>query len=380
MAGRKFLRLFTGVAAGAFIVFLAFILASTGIFGTGAETWAKRILGKAKELYSENGELLRYALAAFGALTTLLSGGWAIFKLWHFSERHMPQRIEEFLDRNAILLDGARPMLLKSIEAPGPQKPWKAPIAFVGPMNDAIKEIRVKNEKPLNVKSALSSLDDAIDQLIAKLDDWQEYERQTKQQLMDAQVLRGVLLAAQAGMERGTRSAVDDECALGDFTAAAAQANDLPTLHGSIEARYYAALQKLRLGRINEAEAELTRIINDTSTLQSISRSRSLYTRTRIRLEHRNAPAGGAIGPLAQAVASLPPGYPPTEEIAEIHLLRGRVNKAQGNPIAANCFDDAINVLDRGKLTSQRARAIREEVEREQQLSFAPPLAANASG
>lgn len=257
-------------------------------------------------------------------------------------------------------------MLLKSIEAPGPQKSWKAPIAFVGPMNDAIKQIRLNNEVPHNVKSALSSLDVAIDQLMAKLDDWKEYERQTKQQLIDAQILRGVLLAAKAGMVQGARATVVDEDALADFTAATTQASALPALHGAFEARFYAALQKLRLRKIAEAEYELTSIINETNGQQDLYRARSLFTFARLKIELRNTPPGGVIAPLAQAVASLPTDYPPTVEIAEIHLMRGIMNKAHGNiAVATNSFADTISVLDRGKLTSDRARKIREEVERE---------------
>jgi tetratricopeptide (TPR) repeat protein len=340
------------LALGAFGLFVLFALASIGTFGTSAEGWATDILRKAADLHTREGEPLKYGLAVFGALTTLLSGSWGVFKLWHFAEQRMPQRIEEFLLHNERHLIEAGPALLRAIEAPGPQKSWRAPIAFVGPLNDAMRKIGAGN-----TASAIPDLAHSIHQLSTKRELWTKYEGQTRVQLVNAHLLRGAALAAEAGMKSGEEARRLDIDAEHHFS----QAIELD--RENAEAYYFRGLQRLRLARRAPASEDLTTATKLSSTEpQSLVRSRANYCLGKL-MDEENPNSNLARDRLNEAIDCMPDDLAHSEEGAEIYLYRAKIALGRRKPdttVAGSCLSQAEDALS--GLDSTRARACRTRI------------------
>lgn len=308
-----------------------------------------------------NNEAVGRLVTLTGATGTLISGTWAIYKIWHFAEHRMPQRIEEFLEHNDKRLFEAGPMLLRAIEAPGSQKPWRAPIAFVGPLNDAMRKIGFGN-----IAAASPDLGESIRLLKAKREKWESYEEQTRVQLANAHLLRGAVLAADAGTTSGETARKLDKDAEHEFAAAIELDSE------NAEAYYYRALQRLRLGQIAPAKLDFESAIEQTSDKkQSLIGSRANYCLGKLLGEEKTSP-GTAYDRLKNATEQMPNDLAHSPEGAEILLLRAEMaldRRPPATTVASQCIKHAIDAV--AGCETIRASKIRERAASSQMRFYA---------
>ena len=141
MAAWGILRLIGWFVTGVVGLSCLVTAAALGLLGAEAASGTAAAWSEIRGFLVHNDRPVTQLVGVTGVIGTFFSGGWAIYKIWHFAEVRMPQRIAEFLAHNDQRLDEIRPMLIAAIEAPGTAKPFRAPIAFAGPLNDAMRRI-----------------------------------------------------------------------------------------------------------------------------------------------------------------------------------------------------------------------------------------------
>ena len=194
MAAWAFLRFVAWAVVGTLLVVSLATASALGLLGVDAAAWTEDAWSATRGFLDHNDRHVRQLVGVGGIVGTAISFGWGVYKIWHFAEVHMPARIAEFLEVNDQRLDAVRPMLLRAIEAPGTTKPMKAPVAFVGPLNDALRRIGFGH-----ADAADAALAHAIEALEKKRAAAALYDAQTRRQLASADLLRGMVLTAAAG-------------------------------------------------------------------------------------------------------------------------------------------------------------------------------------
>ena len=87
----------------------------TGVFGSDIKSFIVSAAVGVTAFLAEHDKSLDRLWRLIGALGTILSISWGIYKSWYYAERNLPTRIEEFLARNDDRLQEARSILLARI-------------------------------------------------------------------------------------------------------------------------------------------------------------------------------------------------------------------------------------------------------------------------
>ncbi len=318
--------------------------AALGAFGPDAAQWTAAAWSDIRAFLAHNDRPVAQLISVTGVVGTLFSGGWAVYKIWHFAEVRMPQRIAEFLAHNDQRLDAVRPMLIAAIEAPGSAKPMRAPIAFVGPLNDALRKIGFGHADATG-----DDLARAIEGLEKQRTAAALYDAQVRRQLAAAHLLRGMVLTAQAGQQAAPHAAERDFAAVDHFSAA------LDIDPADADALFYRGLVWARLGRTDAAETDFQQAVELTAGRQGVVRARANYCLA-ILVQQRSGGQRAPLAHMAQAIASLPPEHAHTEEAGEMHLYRAATQERLGYVGAAKTsYQDAAKAVH--SLGSRRARA-----------------------
>ena len=369
MLTRDFLnKLFWLVVAG-IVVSVALLVGSLG--GFGPET--QKVIASAYTtivnfLNGNDKEIGRLGILV-GALGTVFSGSYAIYKVLYFAEKRMPQRIEEFLEHNERHLLDAGPMLLRAIESPGAQKPWRAPIAFVGPLNDAMRRIAAGD-----TSAAIPDLAESIKLLTIKRDTWKSYESQTRFQLVNAHILRGVSLAAEAGLLHCDPTRIDPTISTAEKRFDVARVKDSEARNHFTKAidldpenpepYYYRGLQLLRLNHGAPARLDFESAVEHSmDDEKSFVGARANYCLARILIKEQTSP-GKASEHLRRATEQMPDELAHSEEGGEIFLLRAEHGLRLSRPtlnVSTQCFKRAYDAV--AGIRTSRARAIQERIE-----------------
>jgi tetratricopeptide (TPR) repeat protein len=302
--------------------------AASGAFGEEMRQLLRAAWQDLNAFLETNEKQLDRVWRAIGALGTILSASWAIYKSWYYAEHNLPTRLAQFLVRNEQRLENARKALLEVIEGPGPRKPFKAPICFVAPMNVALRQLRFG--KTVGASSELTA---AIDQLQKQISAWEGHRSHLQSQLAAAHLLKGAILAADAGMIRDNRSRADDLIAHDHFDAAL-QLNDLDA-----QALTYRGLQSMRLDQVSNAFADFDaaeRLFGDEKSKPHV---RALYYRAQICAERKPPSLGLANRLMNRASAHMPKEMLDTLEAAEMFEFQGKVREAlKFYPAAINSY------------------------------------------
>lgn len=204
-----------------------------------------------------------------GALGTILSVGFAIYKWWHGSEANFPYRLAEFLQRNDARLRAARPELA-SLAAMPMKRSIDAPVCLVGPLNDAFNRVRLGK-----AREAEGGLTQAIELGERQMNAHEAQAQTYRNELGTAHLLKAIVVSAQAGMD-GRRAGRDAELAANAHFRAALRLNDKDNL-----ARYYWGLHLLRLGQVQAALEQFLVVANGAAGQDDVA-SRACYYAARI--------------------------------------------------------------------------------------------------
>ncbi len=347
MAAWGILRLIGWFVAGVTALACLVTVSALGVLGVDAAHWTAAAWSDIRAFLTHNDRPVTQLVSVTGVIGTVFSGGWAVYKIWHFAEVRMPQRIAEFLAHNDERLDAIRPMLIAAVEAPGTTKPMRAPIAFVGPLNDAMRRIGFGQ-----ADATEGDLARAIEGLEKQRATAALYDAQVRRQLAAAHLLRGMVLTAQAGLDGrpgAARSAAERDFAAVDHFSAALDVDP-----SDADALFYRGLVWARLGRTDAAEADFQKAVELTAGRKGVVRARANYCLA-ILVQNRSAGSRATLTNMAQAIASLPPEHTHSEEAGEMHLYRAATQERLGYVAAAKTsYQDAAKAVH--SLDSRRAR------------------------
>jgi tetratricopeptide (TPR) repeat protein len=333
---------------GVLVALLGLVFVLLIIAGESARLWPGCIqtgYDKLKVALQDHGATLELFGKAAGVVTTLLSGSWAIYKSWWYSERNLPKRLAEFLERNDDRLRSARPLLLENIEAPNPNRSIRTPITFVGPLNLALGRIRLGK-----VDKAQELLNTSIERLRTQQELCKDYDKQTARQRVTAHLLRGIAIAARATMATSTddRQKLDRE----SFAQFDEAANIDPQ---DAEALYYRGRQSMRMGQALMASHDLRQAALLAGDGPSIVKARALYANAQIAKEDQAWQT--ALLRMAACIDACPATFKHCEEYAEMNEFRGTVQENHPNnymEAARASYRDAAAVFS--TLHSERAK------------------------
>ena len=340
------------------------ILGAAGIFGEPVERELKAAGSGLAAFLAANDAAIDRLWKLLSGIVTILSGCWAIYKSWRYAEINLPQRIEEFLKNIDARLDRIRPMLLDSIESSRwPNRPFRAPVALAGPLNDALRAIGYGK-----VDKAVPLLRTSAEQLKLKKKESENYTTQIDQQIASTHLLQGAALAAQASMRGQSAGRALDKDAFAEFNEAVRFAPNDP------ETFFYRGRQSMRLGNNQLALGDFAQAINLTEDLVGLTdrlriiRARSLYCAAQI-VAMPPAPSwGAALNRMAACIPACPDTFKQCEEYAEMNEFRGDVQL--GHPMmhleaAKASYSEAANVLAAIGTTQAKVRGELVEKKRE---------------
>jgi hypothetical protein len=82
---------------GLFLLVVAVILAANlGLLGAEAQSWVTRAIDEIDKIYSVSKTEIDFAAWVIGAMGTLLGAAWTVHTGWHYAERSLPNRLNEY--------------------------------------------------------------------------------------------------------------------------------------------------------------------------------------------------------------------------------------------------------------------------------------------
>jgi hypothetical protein len=202
------------------VAVLGVLAIHTGYFDLVFKTATQSVLAEweheLEKAYGINGESIDRAIKAIGMAFTILFGGLAFLKGWHYAEMNLPTRLVEFNeriraanlhDRGTVLAPYAcRNLRGDRLEAP--QKTWLQRIASMFRTND---EVRLQQ----NLMRSVETLDGDLKVLNAELDRY-------KAERVSAHLIVGLRLhaSAQAMTEDSSAQHAQHEAALAELKKA----------------------------------------------------------------------------------------------------------------------------------------------------------------
>lgn len=322
-----------GLAIGGLVIASALGVFQEALGEPFTGTWVK-----VRRFLTDNGTALDQLWKVLGGLATILSGCWAIYKSWRYAESNLPKRIEEFLQKCDKRLEHVRPILLATIQAPRHNRALRLPVALVGPLNDALRSVRLGKVEGLQSNLAVS-----IELLTKQKEQWRNFDAQISKQLVAARMMQGTALAAQASMKGASAGRKDDQDSYRHFDEAAKLDETDP------EPVYYRGRQSLRLGQMPLALEDFSLVERLTAGTQSIIRARALYSAAQL------VSVGAAVQRMAGCIAACPNEFKHTEEFGEMNEFRGNVQeKSNFRPAAMSSYQAAATIYV--ALNTNRAR------------------------
>lgn len=260
-------------------------------------------------------------------IVTILSGAYAINKSIKFAESRLQYRLQDFLKREETRLKDAREKLRATIERPGPDRTFRAPLFLASGLKRAVYELGWGSYfLPPQLDYTDFQVSSSLIQLKDQLERSTERHQHLGRQLATAHLLRGAILAAKATeLERQgkqSRSLVID--ALQQFTAAYEAEKD------DVDALEYASHMHMRLGQDTQADRLINRVLTITENeTKSLPRARAF--RYRALLLARAGRNGLAEDAIMASLAALPVRVGiDREEEAEIYDLLAKYQQQQG--------------------------------------------------
>jgi hypothetical protein len=162
-----------------------------GAFGATTQRWAKQLVDPAF-VWIPHGEMLERIAKVLGALGTVMTAAFGIYKAVYYADRNLPERLAQLLERTDDKLMGSRAPLLAAIENRRPA--FATPpssIFYVGPLNHAFKQMGLSNHA-----TAKSSLDSALLELERQLEVSERQRRSFEEQKVAAHIFRGSIVSA----------------------------------------------------------------------------------------------------------------------------------------------------------------------------------------
>jgi hypothetical protein len=281
-------------------------------------------------------------------LITLITGSYAFYKWYAYSESQLQFRLNSFLKREDERLTGARSILRSTVERPGASKSFQSPVFLTPALERAVVELGWGSYfMPPQFGYAEYQIDKSILQLEQQLDTWKTRQAYFIEQLSTAHLLKGAMLASHAAKAKqaGQNDRAQLTAASNHFDAALQLNKD------DLDALEYASHMRVQLGQFQEAQSKLDALLAATSNqVKSLPRARGLRYQAHIYANDLQPQRKRARKLLKEPLVVLPNlhGEEWIEE-AEIHESLGRAQMA-------------LNAPNKGAAELEIAKAIFEQI------------------
>ncbi|MBS0237624.1 MAG: hypothetical protein JSR89_04280 [Proteobacteria bacterium] len=293
--------------------------------------------GPGIEVISSLGQELKFLFGAFAnwyqvkleqsaklvaPLVTIFSGTFAIVTALRLAESQLLNRVRDFLEKEEKRLSGAREQLRRTIERPGPARPFEMPFFATGKLRSAMRELGWGSYfLPPQLGYVEVQLDGALEKLEKQVDLSKQHHRKLNEQLAMAHLLKGAMLISRNGSAQKQPSADRAKLieALHHFEGAiVANSKDLDALE-------YASYIHVQLGQFDEADKYIERLLRLTAKdLKSLQRSRALRSKAWIALYGAPSRPLRAKNWIDDAIRTLPDLDGPDQvEEADLHMFLG---------------------------------------------------------
>ncbi|MFA5956151.1 tetratricopeptide repeat protein [Hyphomicrobium sp.] len=255
-------------------------------------------------------------------LVTIISGTFAIVTALSLAESRLLNRLRDFLEREEKRLRGARDQLRRTIERPGPARPFEMPFFATGELRSAMRELGWGSYfLPPQLGYVELQLGEALTKLEKQVDLSKQHQRKVSEQLATAHLLKGAMMISRNGSVQNQNFTDRAKLieALHHFEAAiSASSKDLDALE-------YASYVHVQLGQFAEADKYIDRLLRLTAKdLKSLQRSRALRSKAWIALYGAPSRPLRAKNWIDDAIRALPDltGAEQVEE-ADLHMFLG---------------------------------------------------------
>ncbi len=255
---------------------------------------------------------------------TIAAGSYAIYQKYHFAERNMPKRIEEFLAREDKRLTDSRSAVFSAAATPGPALEFAGPIFTAREIGAAAQRMGYGKFRRADgaVKKASRQVNRKTKELGDQLRTWDAKRIEFKKRRASTKILQGALAAARA--EKRRQNGLDVRrarlAALGHFE------NAFELDPGDLRALEHAGHQRVRLGEHGAAIEDFQQLAELAESVGDRYRqARALRFKGEIQ-EFKTPPVPGAANmTYSAAIDSMP--MERGEERAELWEMRGRVQE-----------------------------------------------------
>ena len=172
---------------------------AVGIYA-GWEGWLgpeahKRIRGIIDPLFAQipHSEFLERLARVLGAVGTLMTAAFGVYKGIYYADRNLPERLMQLLERTDQRLLGDRQPLLSAVADNRPGSRARASLFYVAPLNRALDAMRFGNYRAAEV-----SLNEALRELKEQMEVSGRQQRSFEEQKVAAHILRGSIASARA--------------------------------------------------------------------------------------------------------------------------------------------------------------------------------------
>ena len=329
---------------------------AVGIYA-GWEGWLgpeahKRIRGIIDPLFTQipHSEFLERLARVLGALGTLMTAAFGVYKGIYYADRNLPERLMQLLERTDQRLLGDRQPLLAAVAESRPGFRARPSVFYVAPLNRALDAMRFGN-----YRAAETALNQALREIKEQMDVAGRQQRSFEEQKVAAHILRGSIASARAEYNTYDGKSPDADRALAEHEFS--QALDLrPKDLDALELR---GRQRALRGNHDGALGDFDALAASAKTASNPLRRARAYRLQGELLEGQVAPKS-----LAEARRRLHSGLITLDtmgslrdaellEKGRLHLAYGRVQRSrQMLPSARRHLEDAIGCL----LSSRTAR------------------------
>ena len=142
---------------------------------------------------TQNATALDQLWKLIGGLVSLASGVWLIFRIWHYSEPHLPMRLHRYLEKHDDRFNNVKGQISRIAGVKPPYDTVPMPISFVGPLNASLSMMGFNQASNLEPQ-----LDATITQIQSRRDLAAKHHSQCERDLGLSYLLKGVSLSARA--------------------------------------------------------------------------------------------------------------------------------------------------------------------------------------
>lgn len=333
----RLLRTIAVVCGLVVLVGLTLLAAGLGHFGVDLQLLVAGTYSNIDGFLEANEKKVDRFWKVLGALGTIASLAFAIYKAWANAERNFPQRLREFLERNDPRLFDARHKLVDII-SDRRRRNIDEPVCFVGPLNDALSSIGLGR-----VDHADNALANAARLASIQIEALKKVEERYRRELAAANLLRGAIIAAKATMAREVDSrSIDLEAESCFATALKYDPTDKLTL-------FCRGLHYCRLGKYRSALDDFEAIHSKSIGVVDDLAARARFEAAKIYLWQAPMALKKANDILIPGVDFTSTAFQDSMNYVDMNILHGFVREMQGFSNAEGSFVKAERAFEKGR-------------------------------